>query len=87
MQGVIHFEDKRIQLVNGGTTGVMQYDAGQMKCTASCTSKDVDLTGTEWDAAVALIEEARTEFAKANAGNALPPVDVWTYDASGSGTP
>ena len=87
VQGVIHFEDKRIQLVNGGTTGVMQYDAGQMKCTASCTSKDVDLTGTEWDAAVALIEEARTEFAKANAGNALPPVDVWTYDASGSGTP
>ena len=87
VQGVIHFEDKRIQLVNGGTTGVMQYDAGQMKCTASCTSKDVDLTGTEWDAAVALIEEARTEFAKAHAGNARPPVEVWTYDASGSGTP
>ncbi|MFZ4755917.1 MAG: hypothetical protein ACOYL4_07895 [Miltoncostaeaceae bacterium] len=87
VQGVIHFEDKRIQVVNGGTTGVMQYDAGQMKCTASCASKDVNLTGGEWDAAVALIEEARTVFAKANTGNALPPVDVWTYDAPAPTTP
>ena len=82
LSGVVQFQRREIDLANGN----IDYQdpaiaaACKNKTSLTCAGRPQILRGADWSAAVRLIEQARSAFRAANAGQELPPLKAWSAD-------
>ena len=82
LSGVVHFQRREVELANG--TIDFRDRAIAAACTNpsrwQCAGRPHSLRDADWSAAVRLIEQARSAFRVANAGQELPPLKAWSAD-------